>query len=94
MRTLALVLALALIVLQARLWLSDGGLRERISLEADVVEQSATNAMFAERNEALAGEVRDLKQGVDAAEERARSDLGMVKEGETFFLVVTRDHAD
>jgi cell division protein FtsB len=63
-------------------------------MRASVAAQSARNAELAERNDALAGEVRDLKQGIDAAEERARSDLGMVREDETFFLVVTRDGAD
>jgi len=94
MRALAIALALLLIVLQGRLWLSDGGLRELRALEAAVVDQSIGNATLAADNEALAGEVRDLKQGVDAAEERARSDLGMVRDGETFFLVVTRDDAE
>lgn len=94
MRSLALVLALILVVLQARLWLSDGGLRELADMRNAVAEQSARNADLAARNEALAGEVRDLKQGVDAAEERARSDLGMVRPDETFFLVVADDDAE
>jgi cell division protein FtsB len=94
MRSFVFVLALILIVVQARLWLSDGGLREYRALRSAVGEQSERNATLAARNEALAGEVRDLKQGVDAAEERARTDLGMVRNDETFFLVVTRDDAN
>jgi cell division protein FtsB len=94
MRVFVFALAFILIALQSRLWLSDGGLRELRAMRASVAAQSARNAELAERNDALAGEVRDLKQGIDAAEERARSDLGMVREDETFFLVVTRDGAD
>ncbi len=94
MRNFAIALALILLALQGRLWLSDSGLRELRTMEQAVAAQSGRNTELAERNDALAGEVRDLKQGVNAAEERARSDLGMVREDETFFLVVARDDAD
>jgi cell division protein FtsB len=82
------VLAGLLVLLQGRLWLSAGGLRELRALEREVAAQSEINAGSAARNEALAGEVRDLKQGLNAAEERARWDLGLVGEDETFYLVI------
>ena len=88
MRVFVFLLAASLVIVQGRLWLSDGGLREFRALQREVVAQSARNAEWAARNEALAGEVRDLKEGLDAAEERARSDLGMVRENETFYQVV------
>ncbi|HEX22236.1 MAG TPA: cell division protein FtsB, partial [Chromatiales bacterium] len=57
-------------------------------LDRAIAVQGAENAQLLERNQALAAEVADLKQGVDAIEERARRELGMIKEGETFFQVV------
>lgn len=74
--------------LQYRLWFADGGLVEVHRLEQAVAEQAARNERLRERNRALAAEVRDLKQGLDAVEARARSELGMVREGETFYQVV------
>jgi len=86
---LALV-ALALLVagLQAKLWWGDGGWREAQALRRTVAEQKAENARLQQRNDALAAEVEDLKSGEAAVEERARSELGMVKPGETFYRVV------
>ncbi len=81
-------LLLLLIVLQARLWLSDGGNREVWRLRAQVRDQVNENSSLALRNAALEAEVVDLKGGLAAAEERARTDLGMIGQGETFFQVV------
>ncbi len=81
-------LLLLLIVLQARLWLSDGGHREVWRLRAQVRDQVNENSSLALRNAALEAEVVDLKGGLAAAEERARTDLGMIGQQETFFQVV------
>jgi cell division protein FtsB len=89
MRILAAVLGLALILLQYRLWLSDQGLREVSRLQAAVDAQGAANREQVERNRQLIAEVSDLKVGMTALEERARSELGMVGNGETFYQVVT-----
>lgn len=87
MRVLIAVFALALALLQLKLWMSDGGLRELADLRARVEAQTAANAALAARNAVLEAEVDDLKQGLDAVEERARSELGMVKRNETFYQV-------
>ena len=87
-RLLLGTLLLLLIALQARLWLSDGGYREVWRLRAQVSEQVNENSSLALRNAVLEAEVADLKGGLAAAEERARTDLGMIGEQETFFQVV------
>jgi cell division protein FtsB len=89
MRIFAVVLALALVLLQYRLWLSDQGLREVSRLQAAVDAQVAANREQGERNRQLVAEVADLKVGLTALEERARSELGMVGNSETFYQVVT-----
>ncbi len=82
------LMALALLVLQGRLWLGEGSLRHKASLQARVDILIEENNKLSERNQLMAADVDDLKQGLDAIEEIARKDLGMVREGETFFLVV------
>lgn len=82
------VLVLVLVSLQARLWFGEGSLAEVWRLRQSVKLQEQTNAEQRERNQVLEAEVRDLKQGLEAIEERARSELGMIREGETFFLLV------
>jgi cell division protein FtsB len=89
MRIFAAVLVLALVLLQYRLWLSDQGLREVSRLQASVDAQAAANREQSERNRQLGAEVSDLKVGLTALEERARSELGMVGNSETFYQVVT-----
>jgi cell division protein FtsB len=83
-----LALLLLLGALQAKLWLGDGGWRDAKALQRTVEEQRAENARLQQRNDALTAEVEDLKSGETAVEERARSELGMVKPGETFYRVV------
>ncbi|HTL14839.1 MAG TPA: cell division protein FtsB [Thermomonas sp.] len=85
---LLVVLALLLAGLQYTLWLGNGGQREVAALRAQVAGQEAENVRLRQRNEALAAEVQDLKAGEAAVEERARSELGMVKPGETFYRVI------
>ena len=84
-----LTLSLALVLLQYRLWVSEQGTREVSRLQAAVVAQAAANAEQSARNRELVGEVTDLKVGLTALEERARSELGMVGNSETFYQVVT-----
>jgi cell division protein FtsB len=85
MRWLALVLLALLLALQYPLWFGKGGWLQVRELSAQVQSQKAKNAQLKARNDALDAEVRDLKQGYDAIEERARSELGMIKQDEVFF---------
>ena len=87
MRFLMVILAVVLVLLQARLWLSNGGMREVWRLEAEVARRAEDNERVAARNSALEAEVRDLKQGLAAAEERARTELGMIHSDETFYQI-------
>lgn len=88
MKWLAAALLIVLALLQSRLWLSDDGARELARLRQAVDTQRAENQRLADRNGQLAAEVRDLKSGLAALEERARSELGMIATGETFYQVV------
>jgi cell division protein FtsB len=87
-RIVAAVLLIALAVLQYRIWASPGGMREVWRLEKAIEVQTSENERLQQRNKTLAAEVRDLKEGRIAIEERARTDLGMVKSNETFFQIV------
>lgn len=81
-------LAILLVLLQYRLWLSHDGLPSLLRLHHQVEKQHLDNEKLTERNQVLAAEVQDLKSGLDALEERARSELGMIRDGETFFHVI------
>jgi cell division protein FtsB len=86
-RWVSLVLLLMLAGLQLKLWVS-GGMRDVWRIELAVRHQEAENAKQQGRNEQLAAEVSDLKEGAEAIEERARSELGMVKNDEVFYQVI------
>jgi cell division protein FtsB len=88
MRIVLGVLFVALLGLQYRLWVADSGLREVWRLEKAIDAQQQENATLSDRNSTLAAEVRDLKEGRTAIEERARTDLGMIGANETFFQVI------
>ncbi|MDQ7015386.1 MAG: cell division protein FtsB [Gammaproteobacteria bacterium] len=85
---IASVMLLLLFSLQYRLWVGGGSLAEVWRLRQSLAEKQQQVQRLQERNAILAAEVKDLKQGVGAIEERARYDLGMVKEGETFFQII------
>jgi cell division protein FtsB len=87
-RWLLTILVMAGLGLQAELWFSDDGYRKTLRLRAAVAEQRDLNEALRARNAALDAEVINLKQGRDAAEERARTDLGMIGQSETFYQVV------
>ena len=88
MKAIIAVLAVLFVLLQYKLWFGEGSMMEVWRLDRAVAAQLADNVQLHERNQALAAEVADLKQGVDAIEERARRELGMIKKGETFYQVV------
>jgi cell division protein FtsB len=88
MRIIAVILLALVLVLQYKLWLGDGGMREVWRLRDEVAVQRAENEKLKDRNRTLLAEVQDLKQGKTAIEERARTDLGMVRSDETFYQVM------
>jgi len=88
MRFLALALVLLIAAIQSPLWFGKGGWSRVWDLDRQVEAQRETNIKLAARNTALDAEVKDLKQGYDAIEERARSELGMVKPDEVFFQLL------
>ncbi|GCA56732.1 MAG: cell division protein FtsB [Gammaproteobacteria bacterium HGW-Gammaproteobacteria-9] len=85
---LFVVLLLLLGGLQYRLWVGEGSLAQVNSLNKQIAEQQGENERLLERNRILEAEVRELKQGMETVEERARQELGMVKEGETLFQLI------
>jgi cell division protein FtsB len=88
MRLLALALVVLISALQWPLWVGKGGWMRVWELDQQVKAQRHTNDGLRARNAALEAEVRDLKTGYDAIEERARSELGMIKQDEVFFQVI------
>lgn len=89
MKWIVPILVLILLILQVKLWVGDGSLAEVHRLNVAIEQQKQKNTRLHERNQALEAEVKDLKQGLEAVEERARSELGMIrKDNETFYQVV------
>lgn len=87
-RILMLLLVAMLLVLQFRLWVGEGSLEELHLLKKDIAQQKEELQQMQRRNQALQAEVDDLKNGLEAIEERARNDLGMVREGEIFYQII------
>ena len=88
MKTLIILLILVLIGLQYKLWFGDGSLSEVVQLSRELEIQKQKLQMLEERNRILEAQVLDLQTGLDAFEEKARNDLGMIKEGETFIQLI------
>lgn len=83
-----IILVVLLLLLQYRLWFSHDGLPQVLRFHHAVERQQQENLSLSERNQVLTAEVQDLKSGLDALEEKARSEMGMVKPGETFFQII------
>lgn len=92
-RWILLGLALIALTLQGQLWFSSAGFSKTQQLRTAVADQSAQNDLLKQRNLALEAEVVNLKQSLEAAEERARTDLGMIGPKETFYQVVPASDA-
>lgn len=88
MRWLTLFLALLIAALQYPLWLGKGSWLRVWEVDQKITAQKQVNLGLKARNSSLEAEVRDLKQGYEAIEERARSELGMIKQDEVFFQVL------
>jgi cell division protein FtsB len=93
LRWVALILIVALLGLQLKLWSGSGGMHEVQALRQSVKKQDDDNGRLRQRNQALAADVADLKHGEQAVEARARAELGLIKPGETFYQVVDKPAA-
>jgi len=88
MRVITVILVLFLGLLQYRLWFGKNSVPDYLALENEVARQQLDNDKLKQRNKVLYADTDDLKSGTEAIEERARNELGMIKEGETFFRIV------
>lgn len=88
MKLLWTILVVLILLLQVRLWVGEGSFVQAWAMENTLEEQRQENAKLANRNERLYAEVRNLRSGEGATEERARMNLGLIRNDETFFLVV------
>lgn len=91
MRTLLVILLLILSGLQYRLWVGEGSYAEVVQLQQAIIEKKRELDELQRENKELLAEIEDLKRGLAAVEERARTELGMIREGETYFLIATPD---
>lgn len=93
MRFFTLLFAVLVVLLQIRLWSGKASVGELDQLKQQVEKQTQNNQKLVERNQLLREEISDLKGGMDAIEERARNELGMIREDEVFFRVNNgKDH--
>jgi len=88
LKLIVAILFVLLIWLQYKLWLGDGGIPEVLELEQEIETVQAEVNTLQERNKALNAEVMDLKKGIEAIEERARSEMGMIKKDEIYYQVI------
>ncbi len=88
MKVIIVILLVLLVLLQYRIWLGDGGIPEILQLQDEISVVQGEVEKLEERNKALEAEVMDLKTGLDAIEERARSELGMIKKDEVYYQVI------
>jgi cell division protein FtsB len=87
-KALIVLLVSLLALVQFRLWVGEESLAEVWRLRQAITQQSSENVLFKSRNQRLEAQVRDLKNGLEAVEERARLELGMVRKDEIYFLIV------
>ncbi len=94
LRVMIMLLLILVLVLQGMLWFSDDGIRKVRQLHAAVEARREDNLRLETRNQNLQAEVEDLHMRLEAIEERARTDLGLIREGETFYQVITPEAQD
>jgi cell division protein FtsB len=88
MRPLLIVLALMLTGLQYRLWVGEGSFADIVALNSQIATQQIANDVLRQRNQRLETQVAEFKEGLDSVEEHARNQLGMIRKGESFFLLL------
>jgi cell division protein FtsB len=92
MRGLLIVLVIILLLLQFRLWFGEGSISQKMELDRQLAVQKQQNEALKLRNRLIAKEVDSLKDNLDSIEEKARKDLGMIKDNETFYLVIDKNN--
>ncbi len=92
MRVFTVILLVLLVLLQYRLWFGKNSVPDYLTLKENVIRQKSTNEKLQQRNKLLFADTDDLKLGLEAIEERARNELGMIKENETFFRIIPKDN--
>ena len=93
MRVFTAILLVLLVLLQYRLWFGKNSVPDYLALKENVVRQQGVNEKLRQRNKLLYADTDDLKLGLEAIEERARNELGMIKENETFFRLIPKDNS-
>ncbi|MGR8949395.1 MAG: cell division protein FtsB [Gammaproteobacteria bacterium] len=94
MRALIALLVGVLLLMQYSLWFGKGGIRDVRMMRTQIERQQQEISALKERNQGLAAEVLDLKEGIEAIEERARSEMGMIKKDEVFYQVIEPNNDD
>jgi cell division protein FtsB len=92
MKWVSITLLCLLVMLQYRLWFGKNSIPDYLSMQQEVDAQSTQNANLKQRNSLLIADIEDLKIGLDAAEERARNELGLIKQGETFYRILPSEN--
>jgi cell division protein FtsB len=92
MRWLLIILCVFISIFQYRLCIGDGSLSHKHKLQNDAISQQKKNENLRQKNLVLANELKNLTNSTDSVEERARRDLGMIKEGETFYMIVEKEN--
>lgn len=88
MKWITLTLLTLLVLLQARLWFGKNSISDYVEMNNQVIEQAKHNAALRQRNSVLKADIKDLTTGIEAIEERARNELGLIKQGETFYRIL------
>ena len=92
MRLFTAILLILLVLLQYRLWFGKNSVPDYLVLKENVVRQQSANEKLQQRNKLLFADTDDLKLGLEAIEERARNELGMIKQNETFFRLIPKEN--
>ncbi|MCP4990052.1 MAG: cell division protein FtsB [Colwellia sp.] len=93
MRIFTVILLILFILLQHRLWFGKNSIPDYLALKESVIHQQDANNKLKQRNKLLFADTDDLKLGLEAIEERARNELGMIKDNETFFRLIPKDNS-
>lgn len=92
MKLITLILISLLLALQYRLWFGKHSIPDYLAMQQEVEAQQSQNANLQQRNSLLKADISDLKLGLEAIEERARNELGLIKKGETFYRILPPEH--